>query len=77
MTEIRYPDYRMYSASREEADNAMMALLVGSRLAAHTLRLTEGLHVFCRIFFQRSPTLDGLICVPNPRDNFCLRQTRT
>lgn len=42
MAEVHFPDYRIYSASREEADNAMMALLVGSRLAVHTLRLTEG-----------------------------------
>jgi hypothetical protein len=42
MAEVHFPDYRIYSESREEANNAMMALLVGSRLAAHTLRLTEG-----------------------------------
>jgi hypothetical protein len=42
MAEVHFPDYRVYDASREEANNAMMALLVGSRLAAHTLRLTEG-----------------------------------
>jgi hypothetical protein len=42
LAEVHFPDYRVYTASREEANNAMMALLVGSRLAAHTLRLTEG-----------------------------------
>lgn len=42
MGEVHFPGYRVYTASREEANNAMMALLVGSRLAAHTLRLTEG-----------------------------------
>jgi len=42
MVEVRFPIYRTYTASRQEADNAMMALLVGSRLAAHTLQLTVG-----------------------------------
>jgi hypothetical protein len=40
--EIRYAAYRAYTAKRTEVNNAMMALLSGSRLAAHTLQLTEG-----------------------------------
>ena len=40
--EILFPEYRAYVASRIEVNNAMMALLAGSRLAAHTLTLTVG-----------------------------------
>ena len=42
MAEALYPAYRRYVDSRVEVNNAMMALLAGSRLAAHTLQLTEG-----------------------------------
>ena len=42
MPEIQYPAYRAYVESRVDVNNAMMALLAGSRLAAHTLQLTEG-----------------------------------
>lgn len=42
MPEILYPAYRNYVANRIEVNNAMMALLAGSRLAAHTLQLTAG-----------------------------------
>lgn len=42
MAELLYPEYREYLASRITANNAMMALLAGSRLAAHTLQLTTG-----------------------------------
>jgi len=40
--EILYPAYRQYVASRVEVNDAMAALLAGSRLAAHTLSLTTG-----------------------------------
>lgn len=40
--EVRFPEYRTYSASREEANSAMVALLAGSEIAQHTLRLTAG-----------------------------------
>jgi hypothetical protein len=40
--EIHYPSYRTYVDTRVKANDAMMALLAGSRLAAHTLQLTEG-----------------------------------
>lgn len=42
MAEIMYPGYRSYVASRVDVNDAMMALLAGSKLAAHTLQLTEG-----------------------------------
>lgn len=42
MAEIRYPSYRAYVDSRVNVNDAMTALLAGSRLAAHTLQLTAG-----------------------------------
>jgi hypothetical protein len=42
MVEVLFPAYRAYDASRVEVNDAMAALLVGSRLAAHTLSLTTG-----------------------------------
>lgn len=42
MAEILYREYRDYVANRVSVNNAMMALLAGSRLAAHTLQLTAG-----------------------------------
>lgn len=42
MSEIPYPDYRDYVSNRVEVNDAMIALLAGSRLAAHTLSLTTG-----------------------------------
>lgn len=42
MVEIFYRQYRDYVASRIEVNDAMIALLAGSRLAAHTLQLTVG-----------------------------------
>jgi hypothetical protein len=42
MPDILYPAYRNYVASRVGVNDAMAALLAGSRLAAHTLQLTAG-----------------------------------
>lgn len=42
MTAIQYPAYRDYVANRVEVNDAMVALLAASRLAAHTLQLTAG-----------------------------------
>ncbi len=39
MSEINFARYREYVVARVEANNAMIALLAGSRLAAHTLQL--------------------------------------
>jgi len=38
----RFRAYREYEARKEEANNAMMALLAGAQLSAHLLKLTEG-----------------------------------
>ena len=42
MAEIQFPAYRDYYANRVKVNDAMTALLVGSRLAGHTLSLTAG-----------------------------------
>ena len=42
MADIKFPEYRDYYSSRVEVNDAMAALLVGSKLAAHTLSLTAG-----------------------------------
>jgi hypothetical protein len=42
VTEVKYPAYRQYLDQRQVANSAIMALLAGSQLASHSLRLTEG-----------------------------------
>lgn len=42
VAEVKFAQYRAYEAQRVNANNAMMALLAGSHLASHTLKLTEG-----------------------------------
>lgn len=42
MKEVRFAQYRAYSEGRVTANNSMIALLAGSRLAAHTLQLHAG-----------------------------------
>jgi hypothetical protein len=39
---VRYADFRRLHAQRQDANNAMMALLAGSKLAINTLRLADG-----------------------------------
>lgn len=41
MREIKFARYRHYESARVDANNSMMALLAGSRLAAHSLQLHE------------------------------------
>ncbi len=41
---VDFPQYRRYERTRQDANNAMMALMAGSKLAAHTLQLTSGSH---------------------------------
>jgi hypothetical protein len=42
VVEVLYPGYRAYVENRIKVNDAMTALLAGSRLAAHTLQLTAG-----------------------------------
>ncbi|WP_156755099.1 hypothetical protein [Actinokineospora pegani] len=39
---VNYPEYRLHTKARREANTAIMALLVGSPMAAHLLNLTDG-----------------------------------
>lgn len=39
---VEFPLFRQYEATRQEANNAMIALLAGAKMAAHTLQLTTG-----------------------------------
>ncbi|MBM7491932.1 hypothetical protein JOD64_003154 [Micromonospora luteifusca] len=42
MTLVQFREYRDYAQNRQEANNAIMALLAGSQLANHVLHLTHG-----------------------------------
>ena len=42
---LRFLAYRRFDAARQEANNAMVALLIGTRLAAHSLELHRGSNV--------------------------------
>jgi hypothetical protein len=42
MTTVKYLDFRRYEERRIKVNDSMMALLVGSQLASHTLQLTAG-----------------------------------
>jgi hypothetical protein len=51
VTLILFPAYRVYQEARIAANDAMMALLIGSRLGAHTLELNAGSpHLIPEIF---------------------------
>ncbi|WP_286958658.1 hypothetical protein [Arsenicicoccus sp. UBA7492] len=58
MPEIRFPAYRDYVSKRVEVNNAMMALLAGSRLAAHTLQLTSGAPLTLGQLFPAVPHIE-------------------
>lgn len=50
-TEVQFLAYRKYTQKRQEASNALMALLAGAQMASHLLRLTEGSqHQLSQIF---------------------------
>ncbi|MEV4814919.1 hypothetical protein [Micromonospora tulbaghiae] len=42
MALVQFREYRDYAQNRQEANNAIMALLAGSQLANHVLHLTQG-----------------------------------
>lgn len=66
MAEVRFPAYRDYYDNRVEVNDAMAALLVGSRLAGHTLSLTAG----------STATLGQLFPAVEHIDRFNLRSDR-
>ena len=52
---VKYAEYRRYIEQRKDANNAMMALLAGSKLAMHTLSLTAGSERRLSEIFPRVP----------------------
>jgi hypothetical protein len=56
--EILYPAYRRYVSNRVEVNDAMTALLAGSRLAAHTLSLTAGSNATLAQLFPAVPHIE-------------------
>lgn len=58
MTLVRYPEFRLLQAQRQAANSSMMALLVGSRLAVHTLSLTAGSDMRLSQIFPRVPHIE-------------------
>lgn len=54
---IKYPGYRIFDRARVEANDATMALLVGSRLAAHLLTANAGSLAYLPEIY---PAVDGI-----------------
>lgn len=55
MAEVRYGHYREYFDQRVAANNAIMAFLAGSHLAAHTLRPVQGSDLLLPQVFPQVP----------------------
>lgn len=53
MTAVKYPAYRRYEQQRVRANDTMMGLLVGAKLASRTLALTEGSSVVLSEMFPQ------------------------
>jgi hypothetical protein len=58
MTLVRYGEYRRLEALRRDANNAMMALLAGSKLAVNTLQLTAGSTLVLSQIFPKVPHIE-------------------
>lgn len=58
MSEILYPAYREYRQNRIDVNDAMAAILAGSRLAAHTLSLTAGSRATLKELFPAVPHIE-------------------
>lgn len=52
---VPFPHFRQYEKVREEANNAIMALLAGSSIALHTLTLTAGSQQLLPQIFPQVP----------------------
>jgi hypothetical protein len=55
---VNFLQYREHDEARTQANNAIMALLAGSRLAAHTLQLTDGSDSLLPEIFPRVPHIE-------------------
>lgn len=58
MALIRYAEYRRLEGLRRDVNNAMMALLAGSKLAINTLQLTAGSTLVLSQIFPRVPHIE-------------------
>jgi hypothetical protein len=57
---LHFPEYRQFEAARVEANDAMMALLIGSRLGRHALGLAEGSPHLLGTLFPTVPEIGRL-----------------
>lgn len=55
---VNFLQYRQHAEARTQANNAIMALLAGSQLAAHTLQLTDGSDRLLPEIFPRVTHID-------------------
>ncbi len=55
MALVLYAEYRRLESLRRDANNAMMALLAGSKLAVNTLQLTRGSELVLSAIFPQVP----------------------
>lgn len=54
---VQFPSYRRFDQARAEANDAMMALLIGSRLASHLLAANTGSTATLPVIY---PSVDGV-----------------
>jgi hypothetical protein len=66
MTMVSFPAYRLHEVGRVEANDAMVALLVGGRLSNHMLSLMEGSDSYLTEVFPQLPGVARLH-VPIPK----------
>jgi hypothetical protein len=55
---VNFLQYREHATARTQANDAIMALLAGSQLAAHTLQLTDGSNSLLPEIFPRVPYIE-------------------
>lgn len=62
---VGFPAYRSYESARERANDAMMVLLVSSRLSSHSLSLHSGSTVQLPELFPRVPDIKRMNRTPD------------
>lgn len=65
MAVVRFPAYIRHEEGRVEANNSMIALLIGGRLSGHMLSLLDGSEAYLTDIFPRLPDIAKLhVAVP-------------
>jgi len=64
-SEVKFRNYREHVATRVAANNSMIALLAGARLASHTLQLTIGSAQLLPAMFPSVKDIDRFNLVPD------------